>query len=266
MVSLSPSVTPELRARSPEQVGHPSALVRSRAAGRLKRKNPRDVEAYAWRAVDERAFRHAEHQRNDTGDAGRHRLLRAPATSATGTAYTGASTASGAPVLSAAGNRRRGVLGDQRPSEIKLFVQLGARRAKDHQRRSAFPERVRPGLRQLRGHRVRGQMIRTSTEELQTRRISAEPSSCVALARGLTRDQSAEALRYRAAAEGLSLHAAALAVLTPEPTEVLAARPSRSAESPSRGHLSAVRSLAAVGATAAMEGVGSAPQRGRHGR
>jgi hypothetical protein len=84
-------------------------------------------------------------------------------------------------------------------------------------------------------------MTRTSTEELQTRRDICRAEFLVALARGLTRDQSAEALRYRAAAEGLSLHAAALAVLIPEPTdEVLVARPSRPAQSPSRGHLYAL--------------------------
>jgi len=104
-------------------------------------------------------------------------------------------------------------------------------------------------------------------EELQTRQDICRAEFLVALARGLTRDQSAEALRYRAAAEGLSLHAAALAALTPEPTDVvLIARPSQPAQSPRRGHLSAFRSLAAAGATAAMEGVAPAPQRGRHRR
>ena len=84
-------------------------------------------------------------------------------------------------------------------------------------------------------------MTRTSAEELRTRRNICRAEFLVALAWGLTRDQSAEALRYRAAAQGLSLHAAALAVLTPEPTdEGLVARSSQSAQSPRRGHLYAL--------------------------
>jgi hypothetical protein len=63
---------------------------------------------------------------------------------------------------------------------------------------------------------------------MQTRRDICRAEFLVALTRGLTRSESAEALRYHAAAEGLSLHAAALAALTPEPTdEVLVARSSR---------------------------------------
>jgi hypothetical protein len=110
-------------------------------------------------------------------------------------------------------------------------------------------------------------MTRTSTEELQTRQDICRAEFLVALAQGLTRDQSAEALRYRAAVDQLSLHAAALAVLTPESTDVVSiGRPSRPAQSPIHGHLSALRTPAAVGATAVMEGVAPAPQRGGHSR
>jgi hypothetical protein len=108
-------------------------------------------------------------------------------------------------------------------------------------------------------------MTRTYTEELQTRREICRAEFLVALAQGLTRDQSVEALRYRAAAEGLSVHAAALAVLTPEPTdEVLVARSSRAVQSPSRGHLYALSSPAELGATDTR--TASAPRGGRHRR
>jgi len=85
-------------------------------------------------------------------------------------------------------------------------------------------------------------MTRTSTADLQTRRAICQAEFLVALAQGLTRDQSAEALRFRAAAEGMSLHAAALAVLTPEPAdEVMAGRSSPPAPTPSGGRLYALR-------------------------
>ena len=84
-------------------------------------------------------------------------------------------------------------------------------------------------------------MTRTSKEELRTRRDICRAEFLVALAWGLNRDQSAEALRYRAAAQGLSLHAAAVVVLTPEPAdEVLVARSSQLARSARRGHLYAL--------------------------
>jgi hypothetical protein len=108
-------------------------------------------------------------------------------------------------------------------------------------------------------------MIRMSTDELQTRRDICRAEFLVALGQGLTRDQSAEALRYRAAAEGLSLHAAALAVLTPEPAdEVLAAWSFRAAPSPSRDRLDVLASPAERRPTA--PGEVSAPRRGRHRR
>ena len=59
------------------------------------------------------------------------------------------------------------------------------------------------------------------------------------LARGLTDTESAEALRHRAAAESVSLHAAALAVLSDGPLddEPVVRRPVRTGR-----HLSAVAS------------------------
>jgi hypothetical protein len=84
-------------------------------------------------------------------------------------------------------------------------------------------------------------MTRTSVEELRTRRDICQAEFLVALAWGLTRDQSAEALRYRAAAQGLSLHAAALVVLTSKPAdEVLVAQSSQPAQLPRSGHLYAL--------------------------
>jgi hypothetical protein len=83
-------------------------------------------------------------------------------------------------------------------------------------------------------------MIHESTVVLQARRDVCQAEFLVALAQGLTRDQSAEALRYRAAAEGLSLHATALAVLTPEPTDELPIAPA--AGTPTRRHLIALGS------------------------
>ena len=89
-------------------------------------------------------------------------------------------------------------------------------------------------------------MTRMGSDELQTRRDICRAEFLVALARGITREESAAALRYRAAAEGLSLHAAALAVLTVEPMdEVLTARRSPPVAAPSRRHLQALRSSAA---------------------
>lgn len=110
-------------------------------------------------------------------------------------------------------------------------------------------------------------MTHTNPDELQTRRDICRAEFLVALAWGLTRDHSAEALRYRAAAQGLSLHAAALAVLTLEPTdEVLVAQPSPPAQTASRGHLYDLTSPVAAGAATTGQGVASAPRRGWHRR
>ena len=92
-------------------------------------------------------------------------------------------------------------------------------------------------------------MNRKSPDELQTRRDICRAEFLVALVRGLTRDESAEALRYRAAVVGLSIHAAALAVLTPGPIdELLIARSSRPTQSSRRGRLYALESPGAVAA------------------
>jgi hypothetical protein len=64
-------------------------------------------------------------------------------------------------------------------------------------------------------------MTREDVDELRTRQDICRAEFMVALTWGLARDASAEALRYRAAAEGVSLHAAALAVIATEPTEQL---------------------------------------------
>ena len=101
---------------------------------------------------------------------------------------------------------------------------------------------------------------------MQTRRDICRAEFLVALAQGLGRDESAQALRYRAAAAGLSLHAAALAVLTAEPIdEVSVVRSSQPAQSPRGKHLHACRSSAALGATA-VHGDASTMQRGRRHR
>jgi hypothetical protein len=86
--------------------------------------------------------------------------------------------------------------------------------------------------------RCGGRMIHESTVELQPRRDICRAVFLIALAQGLTRDQSAEALRYRAAAEGLSLHATALTVLAPKPTDDR--RPPHRHGRPSRAHLHAL--------------------------
>jgi hypothetical protein len=64
-------------------------------------------------------------------------------------------------------------------------------------------------------------MICEDPHELQRRRDICRAEFMLSLASGLARDASVEALRYRAAAAGLSLHAAALAVLSTGPTEQL---------------------------------------------
>jgi hypothetical protein len=93
-------------------------------------------------------------------------------------------------------------------------------------------------------------MSRTSPRQLQTRRDICRAEFLVALVRGFTRDESVEALRYRAAAGGLSIHAAALAVLNSEPIdELLIAPAARQGQSPTREHLYALPSGSAVGAT-----------------
>lgn len=91
-------------------------------------------------------------------------------------------------------------------------------------------------------------MIHESTVELQSRRDICQAVFLIALAQGLTRDQSVDALRYQAATKGLSLHATALAVLVPKPADELPiARPARTL---TRRHLQALRSPAAEQPTA----------------
>ena len=62
-------------------------------------------------------------------------------------------------------------------------------------------------------------MAHRSPEDLQDRRDIRRAQVLLGLARGLTDTQSAEALRRRAAAESVSLHAAALAVLSDSPAD-----------------------------------------------
>lgn len=108
-------------------------------------------------------------------------------------------------------------------------------------------------------------MIRRDPEELQTRQDICRAEFLVALARGLSREGSAEALRNRARAQGLTLHAVALAVLSTEPTdELLLPRSPRPAPARPPRHLSALRSLAAEEATATTSVV--TPQRRRRAR
>ena len=106
-------------------------------------------------------------------------------------------------------------------------------------------------------------MVRRSPDELQTRQEICRAEFLVALARGLSREESAEVLRHRAAAQRLSLHAVALAVLSNEPTdELLVFRSPLPAPSHPVRHLYALRSLAAEEATATTSAL--APQQGRH--
>jgi hypothetical protein len=64
-------------------------------------------------------------------------------------------------------------------------------------------------------------MARSNPEERQTEREIQRAAALVSTVRGLDTDQSADALRDHAAAQGVSLHAAALAVLATEPTDRL---------------------------------------------
>ena len=79
-------------------------------------------------------------------------------------------------------------------------------------------------------------MARTTPDELQTRRDIRRAEALVASVRGLDPARGGAALRHRAAAEGVSLHAAALAVLSTEPTdELLLVRPPGSSPAPGTG-------------------------------
>lgn len=83
--------------------------------------------------------------------------------------------------------------------------------------------------------------MRTEPHELQTRQDICRAQFLVALARGLTHEESVEALKYRAAAERLSIHAAALAVLSTDPIdEVLLARSSEPMQPARPGYLYAI--------------------------
>ena len=64
-------------------------------------------------------------------------------------------------------------------------------------------------------------MARKSPEELQNRRDIRRAEVLLGLARGLTDAESAGALQHRAAVDRISLHAAALAVLSARPTDDL---------------------------------------------
>jgi hypothetical protein len=64
-------------------------------------------------------------------------------------------------------------------------------------------------------------MVGKSPHEQQTSRDVHRAQSLVSRVRGLDPDESAEALRHRASRSGISLHAAALAVLSASPTDEL---------------------------------------------
>lgn len=92
-------------------------------------------------------------------------------------------------------------------------------------------------------------MIREDPHEMPRRRDICRAEFMLALASGLAHDASVEALRYRAAAAGVSLHAAALAVLSTEPTEqLLIESPPMPEQRPLRRHLYALRPVAGDGA------------------
>jgi hypothetical protein len=114
--------------------------------------------------------------------------------------------------------------------------------ASDAGRHQLSPRRVFHSPKTVGHPEVWGRMIHESAVELQSRRDICRAVFLIALAQGLTREQSAEALRYRAAAEGSSLHAAALALLAPKPTDHLpTGQPARTL---TRRHLHALRSPA----------------------
>ena len=84
-------------------------------------------------------------------------------------------------------------------------------------------------------------MICEDQHEPQKRRDICWAEFMLSLASGLAREASVEALRYRAAAAGVSLHAAALAVLSTEPTEQLLMDPPPTPEQRTlHGHLYAI--------------------------
>lgn len=91
-----------------------------------------------------------------------------------------------------------------------------------------------------------GRMARTSPEALQTRQDICRAELLVSSAQSLTREEGADALRFRASVEGLSVHAVALAVLSAEPTDELLIAPAEVSPPPParRRHLHALRSLA----------------------
>jgi AmiR/NasT family two-component response regulator len=71
-------------------------------------------------------------------------------------------------------------------------------------------------------------MVGKSPHDQQTSRDVHRAEGLVSRVRGLSTDESAEALRERACESGISLHAAALAVLSTSPTdELLLARARR---------------------------------------
>lgn len=88
-------------------------------------------------------------------------------------------------------------------------------------------------------------MICEDPHELQRRRDICRAEFMLSLASGLAREASVEALRHRAAAAGVSRHAAALAVLSTEPTEqLLIESPPPPEQRPLRRHLYALRPVA----------------------
>lgn len=73
-----------------------------------------------------------------------------------------------------------------------------------------------------------------SPHELQPSRDVRRAENLVSRVHGLSTHESAEALRGRAGDCGISLHAAALAVLSASPTDELLLDPSRARPSPGR--------------------------------
>jgi hypothetical protein len=87
---------------------------------------------------------------------------------------------------------------------------------------------VDPGSHPVTGASTTGvDMVGKSPLEQQLSRDVRRAESLVSRARGLSTDESARALRHRALTSGISLHAAALAVLSAPTDELLLGPPDR---------------------------------------
>lgn len=110
-------------------------------------------------------------------------------------------------------------------------------------------------------------MTRMGRTAPETRQDICRAEFLVASAQGLTRDEGSHALKLRAAIEGRSVHAEALAVLAAEPTdELLIAHSSQQTPSPHRRHLYALKSLASDEPMITTDHTAPTVQGGRHRR